>query len=117
MTKDLVTVSENDKLSDFKKLFDAKGIHHILVESSEGHLVGIISSEDMYKAENYTVKGKLLASHLMTTSPDVLRQNESISYAIEIFLAQTYRALPIVNKKKKLVGILTPYDILRHISN
>lgn len=116
MTKDLITVSENDKLNDFKKLFKAKGFHHILVENSSGQLVGIISSEDVYKAENYTVEDKLIASNLMTRSPDVLNKNESIAYAISIFLKQSYRALPIVNKKNDLVGILTPYDILRFIS-
>jgi len=52
----------------------------------------------------------------MTQNPEVISENQTVDEALEIFLKNKYRALPVMDQEDKLVGIITPYDILNHIS-
>ena len=48
-----------------------------------------------------------MTKQVATVSPD-----DTMDYAVDIFRENLFRALPVVDKDKKLVGILTPYDIM-----
>ena len=124
MTKNLVTVQPKDSFTTIKKYFDEKDFHHLPVVESGGKLVGIISKEDLYKtayALMLQTTGKtysrrqmesIKAQDVMTQYPIYLDPDDSIGLAADIFLANKFHALPIV-EDDILVGLVTAHDLLR----
>ncbi len=116
MTTDLVTVSPETKVNDFRSYFERRGFHHLPVQDETGELEGIISSEDITRTGHFVTPSKsLLAKHIMTVSPTTIDENTSIVEAVKVFLNHQFRALPVVNAKRDFVGIITPYDLMKEM--
>jgi len=117
MSKDLVCVQENDPVAEFENHFKKRSIHHVIVENSDGNLVGIISSEDMARSKTWLVEDKLKAAHIMAMHPITIKESAPLHLARAHFLENRYRALPVVNESNNLTGIVTPFDILAYVKH
>ena len=127
MTKNLVTVSEEDSLLHVKKVFDENNFHHLPVVSFK-KIVGIISKTDfnhfmggMSKADGdqFVNDSKLENTHakdIMTKGLGKLEPSDRINVALEIFSKNWFHALPVVDNDE-LVGIVTTQDVIRTILN
>ena len=116
MTSDLTAVKPETELEKLKALFTRRSIHHIPVENKEGILLGLVSSEDLKQHSGFISSTMgTTAGHIMTTELYYLNLESSLKEALDLFLENRFRALPIVEKSGKLVGIITPYDFLRLI--
>lgn len=122
MSTELITVSQNDPLNLVEKIFTKNRIHHILVVQ-ESKLIGIVSREDynlfqtkylnQYQQDRESRKHKV--SEIMTTRMAKLDPDDKITVALEVFKENILRALPIVVNDLP-VGIITPYDIIKNLS-
>jgi len=125
MTTDLTTVKNSDSVKHIRALFERNNFHHLLVLDSLGKLSGIISKEDFYKF-TYTLSMQttgrtwskhqyesIVAADIMTESPFVLDPDDTIGLAADLFLANRFHALPVV-EVDSLLGILTSHDLLKH---
>jgi len=115
MSKELISIEANDHISSFETYFKTRNIHHIIVTNSNSQIEGIISKEDVLRNKSFLVEDKLYARNLMTLNPHTIDTHCSISDAVDIFLQNNYRALPVVDDTNKPIGIITPYDILGRI--
>nr|AWJ66127.1 CBS domain protein [uncultured bacterium] len=116
MTKELISVFLDDKVDDFKEHFERRDIHHILVEDRGRALMGIISTEDMKRAYRFmNVVPTLTARHIMTDHPTTLRDDMLLIDAVILFLENKFRALPVLNEDRKLVGIVTTFDLMQEM--
>lgn len=125
MTTDLVTVNPQDSVKSIKALFNKNDFHHLLVVDNRNGLVGIISKIDFYQfTQTLTLQttGKTWSKHqyetvtardIMTESPFVLDPDDTIGLAADLFLANQFHALPVV-EVDELVGILTTHDLLKY---
>lgn len=125
MTTKLVTVSPEAKAREIKKLFEQHDFHHLPVVDRGENLVGIISKEDFFKLSyilSLRTSGPtwseqeyktLRAKDFMTSYPLSLDPDDTIGLAADIFLANKFHALPIV-EDGQLVGLVTTHDLLRH---
>lgn len=123
MTRKLMTVMPTDKLTRVKEIFDTTRIHHIPVVNYT-KILGIISKADMLyfldgdEKGRYTklVESSMLHHHtaeeVMTKGIATLSSHERINVALEVFAENLFHAIPIVDDGE-LVGILTPFDIIR----
>jgi len=122
MTKDIIAVSSRDCLQEVAQLFKRHKFHHLLVIDES--LVGILSMNDYLlfkkgfvshdtdkRIELYRHK-KWIVKEIMTTKVATLGPNDSIEIAIEMFKANLFHAIPIVDDDDKPIGIVTPYDIM-----
>lgn len=126
MTKNLVTVSPEDNLVTVKKLFDDHSIHHIPVVQFRD-LVGMVSKSDFLLYSNSLVlehkvdvqEDQKLAftkvKQIMITRLGKLEPEDKIEVAIDVFLTNYFHCLPVV-RGTELVGLVTPFDILKYIS-
>ena len=126
MTRELVTVTPEDDLFTVKKIFDKNSFHHIPVVHFR-NLVGLISKSDFLLYSNSLMdSGKIdvledqklkftKVKQIMVTRLGKLEPDDRIEVAIDVFLTNYFHCLPIV-KGNELLGLLTPYDILRYIS-
>lgn len=125
MTVNLISVREWTGLKKILDLFYASTIHHILVTDKEGKLTGIISKEDLlrfYSTVFFNTAGKkyseksfdhTFAKDIMTPNPITIDPDDHIGLAADIFYANQFRALPVV-ELDDLLGIVTPYDLLKY---
>ncbi|HRI60985.1 MAG TPA: CBS domain-containing protein [Saprospiraceae bacterium] len=125
--KHLVTVSSDDNLMKVKEIFDAHKFHHIPVVNFR-EIVGIISRIDFEHflggaslyGENRIVNEEQLqnthAKDIMTTHLGKVEPDDRINVALEIFTLNRFHALPVI-KDGDLVGIITPFDILRKLAD
>lgn len=123
MATDLVVVSPYEDLTVVDKIFTEKKIHHIpVVDKFE--LVGLVSKSDYLKfayglsrvsgtiehTDDKLLKG-IKVSELMVKGIAKLSPNDRITTAAQIFKENLFHAIPIVDDKK-LVGIITTFDLL-----
>jgi acetoin utilization protein AcuB len=123
MTKKLVTVRPNTSAKEIQKLFKENTFHHLPVVDDGEKLLGIISKEDFFRVAyllsmntsgpTWTEKQyeSLKAEAFMTKYPVNLDPDDSIGLAADIFLANKFHALPIV-EDDNLVGMVTTHDLL-----
>lgn len=126
MTTDVVTVNPKDLMIKVKEIFDTNEFHHVPVVDVDGTLTGIISKHDynimlttfsVFKNSRADVANRkfmmsMMAKDVMTKQVAKLRPEDSLGVAVGIFKENLFHALPIVDKKNKIVGILSTYDLL-----
>ena len=127
MTKNLVTLCPNASIADAAKLFSNNKIHHIPI--CEGKkLVGIVSkSEFLFFKRGFldTKKDEKIeeirmsnyqVSYIMTKGIAKLAPSSRINVALELFKENIFHAIPIVDGNETLLGIVTTYDIIKHLA-
>ncbi len=114
MTPDVVTLSPGNTLGDAREIFMTKRVHHIPIIDGK-KLVGLLTSWDLFKLGLSAVAYQdMRVSEIMTTHLATLDPDQHIGAAAEVLMAHLFHAVPIVNDKKELLGIVTTYDILRY---
>ena len=63
-------------------------------------------------ARNSILLRSNLVSDIMTSEPLTIGEEERIGKAVEIFLENNFKCLPVVNDNNMLCGIITTYDLL-----
>jgi acetoin utilization protein AcuB len=125
MTTDLLTISPDLNTVKIREIFQENDFHHLPVVDTGERLVGIISKEDLFKlsyvlslqttGKTYSEKEYevLSAREIMTKYPITLDPDDGVGLAADIFLANKFHALPIV-EDGQLLGIVTTHDLLQY---
>jgi len=108
MISDPVTLSKDHTLGQAKDLMSKYKISGLPVVDADGILVGIITNRDVKYQENLDMKVAeiMTIENLITSDKDT-----NLEKAKEILLKNRVEKLPIVDKKNKLVGLITIKDI------
>ncbi len=115
MTPDPATISPQSSAAEARRLLDSNVIHHLPVVEGQ-RLVGIVSSSDLLKL--YLLDDKLAifeqatVDQIMETNLIVLDRRATLLEAVEKLSMGSFHALPIVDKKRRLVGIVTSSDLI-----
>ncbi|MBE6527742.1 MAG: CBS domain-containing protein [Thermoplasmata archaeon] len=81
-----------------------------VVRASDGQLMGIVSRRDIFRKFDEDQLSMIMKKEIITISPDA-----TIQEAAEIFFSKRIHRLPVV-ENGKLVGIITPTDLLKIVS-
>ncbi|MBI1226084.1 MAG: CBS domain-containing protein [Bacteroidetes bacterium] len=126
MTRDVFFLHPDDSMEQVDELFATHNIHHVPVIDNESHVVGIISKGDYLKtlhgftlfkteknqAYNQAILRSLLVGEVMTKQVASLQPEDSVDVAAGYFRENLFHAIPVVDRQRKLVGILTTFDML-----
>ena len=82
-----------------------------VVRAADGMLVGIVSRKDVFNKFDEEQLSLIMKKDIITVSPDA-----SISEVAKIFVEKRIHRIPVV-EKGKLVGIITPTDLLDEVKN
>lgn len=114
MTKDVVTIKPDSTINEAREIMIKKHIHHLPVLEGK-KLVGIITSWDMFKlgisAEEFK---SMKARDVMTTKVATLEPHHHLGAVADVLIRGLFHAVPIVNDKQELIGIVTSTDIIRY---
>jgi CBS domain-containing protein len=115
MTRDLVTLAENQNLNQADDLLRLHRIRHLPVVRS-GKLVGLITHRDLLRAMSQRGADpakQLWASDVMVRDVKTVRPDTPTRDAVKLLLQNKYGCLPVVGADGELVGILTEADMVR----
>jgi acetoin utilization protein AcuB len=125
MSRDLVTADPDEKLVSVRQKMMANHIQHVpVVDGSK--ILGMISKSDIHRMEhhftlfkaekaleaNRQIFSTMLAEEIMTTTLVKLKENDTVSVALDLFKENLFHALPVVNDHDELIGLVTPLDLL-----
>jgi len=120
MTADPVTLRSHQYLIDVKHIYEATPFHHhIPVVDESHHPIGLIdlagfvhalgaaSLDESERVYNETTVGEIMSLDLVVKNP-----HSTIREAAEEFYKNRIDAI-LVTRDGKLVGIVTPYDLIK----
>ena len=118
MTPDPATVSPQSSAAEARRLLESNVIHHLPVVEGE-RLVGIISSSDFLKLylldDQLAIFARATVDQIMETNVSVLKKNSTLREAIEKLSMGNFHALPVVDRKRRLLGIVTSSDLMNEL--
>ncbi|HZA43501.1 MAG TPA: IMP dehydrogenase [Nitrososphaeraceae archaeon] len=103
------TVGQDMKVTDVRKLMTNYGVSGLLVEDNDHGLLGIITRRDITFESNPTKK----VSDSMSKDVITAQKGITIEEAKEILHKHRIEKLPVVDKKNRIVGLVTSKDILK----
>ncbi len=117
MTKSVVTVSQESTLNEVSNIFKKRRIHHIPVVK-DNKLIGLVTTYDLWKLnqteENYK---HIHVSEVMNRNVCKISPIDKIGTAAELLMDRRFHALPVVNLRGELKGIVTSFDIMKYTLN
>ncbi|MGM0510995.1 MAG: CBS domain-containing protein [Thermoplasmatota archaeon] len=111
MTKDYLTASPEDTVSDVIGMISKHDVAEILIVE-EGDVVGIVGEDTFVKKRHLPYSTKL--KHIMSTPPKV-DENDNIVDVCEMLLSSGYRGIPVTSGDSNYVGFISRTDIVEVI--
>jgi len=102
------TIKPDVNVAEAKKAMTEYGVSGLLVEEG-GKLAGIITRRDITFENN----NKRKVSELMTKDVITAKAGLTIEQAKEILHKQRIEKLPVIDDKRKIIGLITSKDILK----
>ena len=127
MTREVRTVEEDMSIMKASRLMKEKGFQHLPVVR-QGRLTGIVSDRDLKEAhpskatsldihELYYLLDKLQVKKVMSKNPHTVSGDETTDKAAVLLLKHDISALPVVDQKGGLQGIITKGDVFRAMTS
>ncbi len=119
MTRELLTVQEDDTIDLIVTLMDWKHIRHVPVEDSRHMLVGLVSYRMLLRHLATTIgdarrddASAIPVSSIMRRNPVTVRPDTSTLEAISVMREHGVSCLPVVASDGRLVGLVTEHDFM-----
>ena len=113
-----VTVPPGTSLAECVRAIQRTGTgDSVFVCESSGALIGVLTERDIF--------ARIVVGHvdlaqpvesLMTTDPRTLDLDQTIRDAIELMQTGRYRNVPIVDDRRRLVGVVRQVDIIKYLA-
>ena len=111
MQKDVKTITPTASVREAAEIFVKHRIHRLPVVAN-GKLVGIITPTDLLD-EVKNLKSSATAEDVITKTCVTAHENEPLSYTIAAMKISDVSAMPVLNSKGKLTGIITDRDLFK----
>jgi acetoin utilization protein AcuB len=123
MSKNVVTINEDDSMQDAMKLMKQHSIRMLPVLKS-GSLVGIVTDRDLKRAsasdattldvhELLYLISKIKVKNIMSKNPISVPPELTVEETAEILLNNKISGVPVVDANAKVVGTITQTDLFR----
>lgn len=111
MKEVLITVRDDEPLTEVIRIMNERNIGSIIVTNEEGRAVGVFTERDLLRlvASNVGLDA-LTVGDVMTRNVIVIEEDASLIKAVHIMAKHGIRHLPIVDEDGKVVGIISIRD-------
>jgi acetoin utilization protein AcuB len=124
MTKEVLTITPETSMMKASRLMKDNRIRRLPVVDHEMRVVGIVSDRDIRDAspskattldmhELYYLLSELKIKDIMTKSPICAEPADSVESVALVMMEGNFSGMPVVDKDRKIVGIITESDIFR----
>lgn len=117
MTTSPTSVTPENTLLEVTHLFKENRIHHLAVVKNN-KLLGLITTYDLWKLDQPLKNYKHIhVSEVMNTNVCKISPIDKVGTAAELLMDKRFHALPVVNLRGELKGIVTSFDIMKYTLN
>lgn len=115
MTLNPVVAHPDDSIDEVSKSMLDNQMQQIPVVDYENHLVGLITSYDLWMQTQMKVDlskksvGEIMTKHVIKITP-----KDKVGTAAELFMDKRFKTLPVVNLRNELKGVITAFDVIKH---
>jgi Uncharacterized conserved protein len=105
MVRNVATITAGFSVDDAAKQIIKDKFNHLPVVDDGGHLVGIITAWDVSRAVALSKRDRLdpvMTRNVITVAPD-----DPVDVAARLLEQHNISALPVIDKEKKVIGIVT----------
>lgn len=110
MTFPVKVVSQNAKATEAQDILRKFGFRHLPVINEQDIIVGMLSDRELAAASTDKRCKELMLERII-----VAEEQASINEIAIILLKEKLNALPIINHKREVTGIITLSDILKYV--
>jgi CBS domain-containing protein len=95
----------------------SREVHDCVLVMRDGKLAGIFTSRDFLNrvAAKRADPAALVLGDVMTRAPRTLRPRDPVAFAINWMAVEGFRNVPIVDDGGEVMGVLTVWDVMRHL--
>jgi len=115
MTPDPATISPQSTAAEARRMLDSNVINHLPVVEQD-RLVGTVSSSDLLKLhlldDTQAIFARATVDQIMETNLVVLNRGATLRQAADKLSMGNFHALPVVNRRRRIVGIVTSSDLI-----
>jgi len=108
MSSPAITIGPDATIEEASKILIEKGINHLPVVDDNGRLIGIVTSWDIAKA---VAKGGVKVEDIMTRRVITAHPDDPIEIAARKMDVNDISALPVVDEKGRVVGVVSSQDL------
>lgn len=114
MTTNPVVASPSQTIEDVSQLMMDSQIQQLPVVT-DGKLVGMVTSYDVWKALSGNHNQSSLVESIMTTKIVRIAPKDKVGTAAELFADKRFKTIPVVNLDNTLKGVVTAFDVIRSV--
>jgi CBS domain-containing protein len=117
-TRQVPQLAKHERVARAFDLMSREAHDCVLVVEHE-RLAGIFTSRDFLN-RIAAVRGNaevLTLDQVMTAEPRTLRPRDGVAFAINWMAIEGFRNVPIVDDDGRVLGVLTIWDVMRHLGN
>lgn len=141
MTKEVVTIKEDDTVKDAARILNDMNLSGLPVVDVDNKIKGIITDGDLLRRVS-TINGPsyvqllgggfpleskkdflerlnksigYLVKEMMTKDVIIISENAGIEEAATLMVSKKIKRIPVADDKKKLIGIISRKDIMKHL--
>jgi len=117
-TKQVPQLARTERVSRAFELM-SRDVHDCVLVVDHGRLEGIFTSRDFLdRVAAVRADPKTLAlGDVMTAAPRTLRPRDGVVFAINWMAIEGFRNVPIVDDTGAILGVLTVWDVMRHLGH
>jgi CBS domain-containing protein len=122
MSERIVFAQPDTHLHDARRMMTTENIR-VLPVIEDGNLLGIVTKRDLLRSdpsivmrdswEQYRQVGKLTVSHIMTHCVTTISEDADVSQAARVMLENKISALPVIDSRQNVTGMITASDMYR----
>lgn len=108
-------VSKETTVNEFLRAINRQGTDFALVIHPDGNLAGVIADRDLRRGDIGSPQFPArLIEELMCSNPSTIDEGASASEAMRSIVENNLAALPVLDEKKRLKGVVLLRDLLNH---
>lgn len=112
MSRQVLTIAPQTEFHRAFDLMHSRRIHHLPVVEGE-RLVGIIAERDLLLAAANFGSAEVPVGEIMRNAPICIAESAELKQAARLLVLKHIGCLPVLGKRKALVGIITETDIFK----
>jgi len=95
----------------------SREVHDCVLVMEQRQLAGIFTSRDFLNriAAERADPSQVVLGDVMTQAPRTLRPRDPVAFAINWMAIEGFRNVPIVDDGGEVLGVLTVWDVMRHL--
>lgn len=112
MVSPVITLTPNKSVLEAVSLMEERDIRHIPVLVNN-QVVGMISNEDLLRNFSTKAQGSQSIAEIMTKRVVLAYDSTAIDFLARTLVEHKIGAIPIINRRHELVGIVSQIDLLK----